>query len=44
MESVPEKLDRAIEVMENIRDLLEMIVLQDINKPVVKLVMEDDDG
>ena len=44
MESMPEKLDRAIDVMENIRDLLEMIVMQDINKPVVKLVMEDYDG
>ena len=44
MESIPDKLDRAIEVMENIRDLLEMIVMQDINKPVVKLVMEDEDG
>ena len=39
--NTPEKLDRIIEVLTGIRDMLSVLIEQDINKTNVKLLIED---
>jgi len=41
VESMQDKVDKVVTVLENIRDLLELLIESDINKHEVKLVLED---
>ena len=40
-ENIPTKIDHMLELMVNIRDLLELIVKEDIDKAVVKLILQE---